>query len=115
MKIKLWKGNKMAVSNVGVDYRATPLAEMLTPELSYNQSVKTSTLIKDRVNNIIYPRTGQQTFSITPSNQPVIEFQISNTAFTDHTTPCLLMDVQLIFDNSGANIWNQIAVDANLS
>jgi len=89
----------MAVSNVGVDYRATPLSEMLMPELSYAQSVKTSTLIKDRINNIIYPRTGQQNYSITSSNQPVIEFQLSNTAFTDHTTPCLLMDVQLTFNN----------------
>lgn len=93
----------MSVTNVGVDFRATPLSEALTPELSYQQSVKTSSLIKDRINNIIYPRTGQQTFEITATNQPTIEFQISNTAFTDNTTPCLIMDVSLVFDTTGAN------------
>lgn len=86
----------MAITNVGVDFRATPLSEMLTPEISYNQSIKTSSLIKDRVNNIIYPRTGQQQFVITATNKPVIEFQLSNTAFTDHTTPVMLMDIQLL-------------------
>lgn len=88
----------MATTNVGVEYRATPLSEALTPELSYQQHIKTSTLIKDRVNNIIYPKTGQTNYVVSATNKPVIEFQVSNTAFTDPSTACLLIDCQLSFD-----------------